>query len=402
MDTNITIDHNPNDVVGERRIDVRRGSTNGRVSQEWFSRPADQRFTSISALMDSLNARSVGMKEDVIDARDLCLVANQNDTRNLFLVPPDGGEPLGLTNHVFGQMCSLAGAPASYLREKPAFLAAVNLMDDLAVKRDLNSMLYWNEVSREARAFTGEGYGRIMDHTLGEAVQKIAGDGTGDTCWKIPGQIDWSKNTYNPYVSATTESTTLYASDRDVFFFLVDDTHPIEIGKLDNGDPDYVFRGFYAWNSEVGSRSLGIATFMLRGICMNRNLWGVEGFDSLKINHTRFAPDRFVRDAEPALNRYVKSEPNKLIAGINAAKEAIVARDDEARMAFLKSLDFSKVQSRKILDTVEREEGHYATSAFDFVQGITAVARTIEHQDRRLDLEKVGARIMDKASRNAF
>jgi hypothetical protein len=399
MDTHI-IDNTP--VVGERRIDATRGSNNSRVSQEWFSRPADQRFTSISALMASLEARSVGMKEDVIDARDLRLVASKEDTRNLFLAPPDGGEPLGLTHHVFGQMCSLAGAPASYLREKPAFLTAVNLMDDLTVKRDLNSMLYWNDKSRHARAFTSDGYGRIMDHTLGEAVQRIAGDGTGDTCWKIPGQIDWAKQTYNPYVSPTTESTTLYASDRDVFLFLVDDTHPIEIGKLDNGDPDYVFRGFYAWNSEVGSRSLGIATFMLRGVCMNRNLWGVEGFDTMKINHTRFAPDRFARDAEPALKRYALSEPNKLIAGITAAKEAKVARDDDDRMAFLKTLDFSKVQSRKILDTVEREEGHPATSAWDFCQGITAVARTIEHQDRRLDLERIGAKVMDKAARNAF
>lgn len=400
MDTHITIDQTP--VVGERRIDAMRGSRDGRVSQEWFNRPSDQRYTSISALITALNSRSIGMKDDLVSARDLRLVANQDDMKNLFLGAPDGGQPLSLTNHVFGQMCSLASAPASYLREKPAFLAAVNLMDDLSVKRDLDSRFYWNEKSREARAFTGEGYGRIMDVTVAEAVQRIAGDGTGDTNWKIPGMIDWSKSTYNPYVSPTTESTTLYASDRDLFMFLVDDTHPIEIGKLDNGDPDYVFRGFYCWNSEVGSRSLGIATFMLRGVCMNRNIWGLEGFETMKINHTRFAPERFARDAAPALTRYANSEPNKLIAGVNAAKSAIVARDDDDRMAFLKSLDFSKVQSRKILDTVEREEGHYANSAWDFVQGITAVARTIEHQDRRLDLEKIGARIMDKATKNAF
>ncbi len=399
MDTHI-IDQTP--VVGERKIDAFRGTTSGRVSQEWFSRPADQRFTSITALMAALEARSVGMKEDVIEPRDLRLVANQDDMRNLFLGAPDDGEPLSVTHHTFGQMCSLAGAPGSYLREKPAFLAAVNLMDDFQTKRDLNQKIYWNEHRREARAFTGENYGRIMDHTLAKAVHKIAGDGTGDTNWKIPGMMNWSKGTYNPYVSPTNESTTLYASDRDVFMFLVDDTHPIEIGKLDNGEPDYVFRGFYAWNSEVGSRSLGIATFMLRGVCMNRNLWGVEGFDSIKINHTRFAPDRFARDAEPHLRRYALSEPNKLIAGVNAAKEAIVARDEEDRMKFLKSLDFSKVQSQKIIDTVEREEGHLPRSAWDFVQGVTAIARTIPHQDRRLDLEKVGAKIMDKAARNAF
>jgi hypothetical protein len=46
--------------------------------------------------------------------------------------------------------------------------------------------------------------------------------------------------------SAAQNTTTLYASDRDVFLFLVDDTHPIEAGRLPNGDPDLYFRGFCA------------------------------------------------------------------------------------------------------------------------------------------------------------
>ncbi len=65
--------------------------------------------------------------------------------------------------------------------------------------------------------------------------------------------------THNPFVEVTKDTTTLYASDRDVFLFLVDDAHPIEAGRLPNGDPDLFFRGFYAWNSEVGSKTLGIA-----------------------------------------------------------------------------------------------------------------------------------------------
>ncbi len=52
---------------------------------------------------------------------------------------------------------------------------------------------------------------------------KIAGVGTGDTRWKVPGVLDWSSMTYNPLIDITEETTTLYASDRDVFLFLVDD-----------------------------------------------------------------------------------------------------------------------------------------------------------------------------------
>lgn len=388
--------------IGARAVDASRGQHNGRVSEQWFSRPDDQRFLSVDDLYGFITDRTVGMKEDVIDAKDLRIIAQPDDMRSLWLEAPDKGEPLTPTNVAFQQMCSLAGAPYGYLRDKPAFLSAVNLMDDYRARRDLNQKMYWNEEHRDLRAFTGENYGRILDTALVEAVQKITGNGTGDTRWKVPGVMNWRTSQYNPYVDVTKETTTLFASDRDVFLFLVDDTHPIEVGKLANGDPDLVFRGFFAWNSEVGTRSLGISTFWLRAVCQNRSIWGVEDFDELKIRHTRFAPDRFARDAEPALRQYANAEPTKLLAGINAAKEAVCATDDEERLKFLKTLDFSKAQATKIIETVEREEHVKPRTAFDFVNGITAVARTIPNQDRRLEVEKVASRVMDRATRGVF
>ncbi len=109
--------------------------------------------------------------------------------------------------------------------------------------------------------------------------------------------------TYNPRVDVSQDTTTLYASDRDVFIFLVDDLNPIEAGKLPNGDPDLFFRGFYAWNSEVGSTTLGVATFYLRAVCMNRNIWGAENFQEIRIRHSKYAPNRFAHEAAPALTQ---------------------------------------------------------------------------------------------------
>jgi hypothetical protein len=88
-------------------------------------------------------------------------------------------------------------------------------------------------------------------------VQRIAGNSTSDTRWKVPGVLDWSTGIYNPRVDVTRDTTTLYASDRDVFLFLVDDLNPIEAGRLPDGSPDLYFRGFYCWNSEVGAKTLG-------------------------------------------------------------------------------------------------------------------------------------------------
>ena len=160
------------------------------------------------------------------------------------------------------------------MRQLPAPLAAINLQHGLLSHRaELVKTLEMDDGRLELRAVTGPDYGRIWDHELVAAVMKIAGNGTGDTMWKVPGQLNWATMTHNPFVDITKDTTTLYASDRDVFLFLVDDTHPIEAGRLPNGEPDLYFRGFYAWNSEVGSKTLGIASFYLRAVCANRNLW---------------------------------------------------------------------------------------------------------------------------------
>lgn len=65
--------------------------------------------------------------------------------------------------------------------------------------------------------------------------------------------------THNPFVEVTKDTTTLYASDRDIFLFLVDDTHPIEAGRLPNGDPDLFFRGVYGRTSEERVPAQGAA-----------------------------------------------------------------------------------------------------------------------------------------------
>lgn len=66
---------------------------------------------------------------------------------------------------------------------------------------------------------TGPDYGRIWDHKLVSAVIDIAGNGTGDTRWKVPGVLDWNTMTHNPFVDITKDTTTLYPSDPDVFCF---------------------------------------------------------------------------------------------------------------------------------------------------------------------------------------
>jgi hypothetical protein len=380
---------------GGFKVDISRGERIGRVSSEWFSRPDDERYLSLSSLYAAVRARSERAVTRTVQSSAIRVEAQSNDVSRMTLALPGGAAPVTPTHWSFGQLASLVGAPAGYLRDLPAPLAAINLQHGLLSQRAEQVKTLETEDGRtELRAVTGPDYGRIWDHELVAAVIKIAGDGVGDTRWKVPGTLDWSTTMHNPFVDVTKDTTTLYASDRDVFLFLVDDTHPIEAGRLPNGDPDLYFRGFYCWNSEVGAKTLGMATFFLRAVCMNRNIWGAEGFEEISIRHSKFAASRFAHEAAPALSRFAESSPGTFVAGIRAAREQVVARTDEDRETFLRRRGFSKGETAKIIATVLGEEGHPPASIYDFVQGITALARSRPHQDARLDLESRASKLL--------
>jgi len=387
------------DTTGGYKVDVSRGERVGRVSSEWFSRPADERYLSLSELARSVRDRADRSRTRVVESALIHVEANRSDPERLALILPGTDTAIAPTHWSFGQLASLVGAPPAYLRQLPAALAAINLQYGLTSNpAEQIKTLETDDGRTELRAVTGPDYGRIFDVELVEAVQRIAGNGTGDTRWKVPGVLDWSTGIYNPRVDITKDTTTLYASDRDVFLFLVDDLNPIEGGRLPDGSPDLYFRGFYCWNSEVGAKTLGMASFYLRAVCQNRNLWGVEDFEEITIRHSKYAANRFAHEAAPALLNFANSSPLPFVNGIKAARERIVARTDEDRTDFLRRRGFSKTETGKIIDTVLAEEGRPPESIFDFVQGITAVARDKPYQDARLDMEAKAKKLLDRAA----
>lgn len=381
------------------RVDAGRGSRNSRVSSEWYRRPSDERFLSLTELYSSVRERTNRSRTRTVESAAVRVEASQDNPEGLALILPGADVPLAPTHWSFGQLAQLVQAPAGYLRQLPAPLAGINLQYGLSSHRAEQIKTLEAEDGRvELRAVTGPDYGRIYDHELVSAVQRIAGNGNGDTRWKVPGTLDWSTGIYNPRVDITRDSTTLYASDRDVFLFLVDDLNPIEAGRLPDGSPDLFFRGFYCWNSEVGAKTLGISSFYLRAVCQNRNLWGVEDFQEMTIRHSKFAATRFAHEAAPALQQFANSSALPFINGIRAARERVVARNDDERTDFLRRQGFTKAETTKVLETVLAEEGRKPESIFDFVQGITAVARDRPHQDARLDLESRAKKLLDRVN----
>jgi hypothetical protein len=171
---------------------------------------------SLSELFGGVRGRAERSRTRTVESQKIRVEASRTDAERLALLLPGEEAPLAPTHWSFGQVATMIGAPSTYLRQLPAPLAAINLQYGLTSHRaELIKTLEVENGRAELRAVTGLDYGRIFDHELVTAVQRIAGNGTGDTRWKIPGVLDWSTGIYNPRVDITKNTTTLYASDRD-------------------------------------------------------------------------------------------------------------------------------------------------------------------------------------------
>lgn len=412
----LTIDGTATDVTGQsfKVTNLQAGEARMDLAKQWASRPHDQRYLSLSAMYAKRKAAFDASFQGTFKPGDLKAIMPEitnSDSVNKLTFQAKSSSPMAASNWSFGQLAQRANAPASYLRKLPSPLVADCVNYGLRYNgNDEGVKIYVHElpeaqdgVKHELRAVTGPNYGRIPDHEVIRAVQNIAGDGTGSHRWKVPGVMDWSSMVYDPNVPVSLDTTTLYASDRDFFAFLVDDRNPIEVGTVNNRrtglpEPDLMFRGFYITNSEVGSSTLKLASFYLRAVCCNRIMWGVEKFSEISIRHTKLAPSRFVHQAEPALLSFANGSVDRVVEGVRLAKEAVVARNDDELLDFLKKRSMTQATAKRIMDTALIEEGRPARTVWDVAQGITAVARDVAHMDVRVDLEHEAAKLLNSVA----
>jgi hypothetical protein len=233
----------------------------------------------------------------------------------------------------------------------------------------------------ELRSATSTGYGRIWDIEVVELVERII-DATGG---KFTNPLVWGGKRGG-----------LYGSDRDVFMFFTDGGSIVDGG----GARDQLHRGFYVWNSEVGSATFGIATFLFREVCGNHQIWGAEQLCELRIRHTLNAPARFVAEARPALIDYVNAPAAPLEAKIRQAKAFQIAGapDKDKLIEFGKKHDLTAGEIRQAVAYAEREEGGEVTNLWMLMQGLTAAARDYAWVDSRVDLERRAGKLMKLAA----
>src|SRR5690349_6454624 len=98
-------------------------STLMQASNQWASRPADQRFASLTALNAFVQHQKANSRATVTSSRRISLAPVEGSNTALVAVS-ERGTTAELTNWSFGQIAQRAGAPAGYLRTLPAAMAA--------------------------------------------------------------------------------------------------------------------------------------------------------------------------------------------------------------------------------------------------------------------------------------
>src|SRR4051812_50137095 len=80
-------------VAAAYKVDVSRGERIGRVSSEWFSRPDDERYLSLTALHDAVRARADRATARTVESRALRVEAGGGGGGGPTFTPPGRGGP---------------------------------------------------------------------------------------------------------------------------------------------------------------------------------------------------------------------------------------------------------------------------------------------------------------------
>lgn len=352
-------------------------STLMQANHQWASRPAEERFTSLLAMHAAMTERRRASRASVLPSRALS-AAPTEDNRGLQIIGPSG-HAVTPTHWSFGQVASLIGAPAGYLRELPAPVAADCVNCGLKVARDAQDvgvLLRRDEDGVVLRCATGPRYGRIWNADVLSALIDRFGDGrTGD--FRVPGE-------FGREVEVTKANTTLFAGDRDMFVFLADETNRIELPGRRDGRTGTLARGFFVWNSEEGAATLGVKTFLFDYVCCNRIVWGAHELEEIRIRHTASAPGRFMEEVAPALEAYAHATEGSTLRVIEDARKQRVESDLDAFLA----TRFGARTGERIKAAHVAEEGRPIETVWDVVTGATAYAKSIPWTADRVAMEE--------------
>ena len=259
-----------------------------------MTRPDDQRFWDVGEMVRKTRAYADASETIEADMKDLRF---ETDGEEVKLV--SGSNRMRMTHHAFSQVCNGVGAPAHYLRslkDQDLVTRCLNYGYDQSWDKERTLLVDHSTGSPLLRAKTSDRYSRLWNHEIATELASLGQHG-----WRVPAaRPTWGHEKMRSRIATADDiidygvtsalsvkegdeiaPSGLYASDHDMFAFMVNPDL-----RVDDGSDGGLMRGFFLWNSEVGVKSIGATSFMLRQVCGNHIVWGAEEVFTMRMVHT--------------------------------------------------------------------------------------------------------------------
>ena len=333
-----------------------------RASNELFRREPDERFPSLTSLMDHCRqqrdeSRELWWQPDKLTTRAV-------DVLDLKLAGGDGAE-LKMTEWSFSQLCSLCGVHKGTVNRLRANTAAQIFRETMPSSGKPMQVL---ATDNQARAIHGASYTRLFNSELLDVVAESA---TG----------------FEPPPKGFNGATGLYCGDEDIFAFLVDPNGWIEIND------EQFAPGMFVWNSEVGKRSLGVQTFWYQRICGNHIVWDAVEVVEFSRKHTANVRDS-LNEIRDIICRLVNRRDERRDGFAEVIKSAMGTRfADSAEDAVIELAKHGITRSlaKKSIDYVS-ERGQL--TVFSVVDALTRHTQKSTNAGDRTALDQKAAKLL--------
>ena len=382
---------------------------------QWATRPNDERFFNLKDMGEAmLDVKTRGRERTAPTNAMLATTHTYPDSDSPDLVlTGSNGVPVALTHWSGGQLCQYVGAPANYIRSLPPELAAQNINHGLKERKDETASLLINRNTNHTltlRSLTTEHYARWWNVDIISHLRVATDNG-----WMVPparpvrhdprarpatlDDIVPGQDAFGLSVKVgdMIAPAGCYASDRDMFVFMVNPKRVIDL------DGDSLMRGFFLENSEVGAKAFKLTCFYLEAVCGNHICWKSKHIKDFRKVHKGDNFRDFTYQLGGHLRQLTDANTSEETKMISAAKNHVLGKNKEEVVEIIynnKTIGLTKATVETIYEGAERWE-HTAKAApnttWGFVHSATRYSQTLPYADERAKIDSSAGKMLQMA-----
>lgn len=334
-----------------------------------FRRPPEEHFPAFKDLRDAAAKQRERCRE--IEARDLNVLFGESG--DVYF----GDHAVRPTHYAFSQLATVARVPLHVLERLEAPTRASVMNQCYERSRRFRVGLCDGD---HLRAVTSDRYERVYDEELYETIDR----------WLLPSGFVPAVPTAGGGENAKgNDKPALFRSDRDSFAFFYSERTPSDAyGGLR--------KGVVVFNSEVGAKSLGFATFLFRDMCANFLIWGVGQYAERTARHVSTVREVF-REFDQELRRIANEVTPEELRVIERAALTPFVPGYDGELAQERLVEDFGVPRKYVAEAVEAAlypENPGELTVWGVANGLSSVAKDLPFAEERAQLQRVAGELL--------